>query len=110
MTGRSSTGSFDTYLERGMKPLVEIGFMPEALSSHPDPYRHLWKPGGNAELFTGWSYPPADYGKWGQLVHEWVRHAVEKYGRAEVETWWWEVWNEPDIGYWHGTPEESRNV
>ena len=93
-----------------MKPLVEIGFMPEALSSHPDPYRHFWKPGGNTELFTGWSYPPADYGKWGRLVYEWVRHSVEKYGRAEVETWWWEVWNEPDIGYWHGTPEEYQKL
>ncbi len=99
-----------TYLERGMKPLVEIGFMPEALSSHPNPYRHFWKPGGNTELFTGWSYPPADYGKWGRLVYEWVRHSVEKYGRAEVETWWWEVWNEPDIGYWHGTPEEYQKL
>ena len=39
-------------------------------------------------------------------MYQWVRHAVQKYGRAEVESWYWEVWNEPDIGYWHGTPEE----
>jgi len=99
-----------TYVERGMKPLVEIGFMPEALSSHPSPYRHAWKPGGQAELFTGWSYPPTDYDKWRQLVYEWVRHSVEKYGRAAVESWWWEVWNEPDIGYWHGTVEEYQKL
>jgi len=99
-----------TYLDRGMKPLVEIGFMPEALSSHPQPYRHEWKPGTKAELFTGWSYPPSDYVKWGQLVHEWVRHSVEKYGQHEVESWWWEVWNEPDIGYWHGTPEDYQKL
>jgi xylan 1,4-beta-xylosidase len=93
---------FDTYIERGMKPLVEIGFMPEALSVKPQPYRHSW-PG---DLFTGWAYPPKDYNKWSELVYHWVRHCVEKYGRAEVETWLWELWNEPDIGYWKGTPEE----
>jgi xylan 1,4-beta-xylosidase len=97
----------DTYLERGMKPLVEIGFMPEALSTRPVPYRHFWKPGDNyGDIYTGWAYPPRDYAKWGELVHQWVKHSVQKYGRREVESWWWEVWNEPDIGYWKGTPEE----
>ena len=101
----------DTYLERKMKPQVQIGFMPEALSSHPAPYRHFWKPGDNYnDIYTGWSYPPNDYAKWGELVYQWVRHAVQKYGRREVESWWWEVWNEPDIGYWHGTPEEFMKL
>ena len=101
----------DTYVERGIKPLVEIGFMPEALSSHPEPYRHFWKPGDNYnDIYTGWSYPPADYAKWRELVFQWVRHAVQKYGQREVESWWWEVWNEPDIGYWHGTPEEYQKL
>lgn len=97
----------DAYLERGMKPLVEIGFMPEALSSKPQPYRHSWQPGRPYnEIYTGWAYPPKDYAKWAELVYQWARHSVEKYGRAEVERWYWEVWNEPDIGYWQGTPEE----
>jgi xylan 1,4-beta-xylosidase len=97
----------DTYLKRGMKPLVEIGFMPEALSVKPQPYRHDWQPGANYNrIYTGWAHPPKDYAKWGALVHEWVQHSVRKYGRAEVESWWWEVWNEPDIGYWQGTPED----
>jgi xylan 1,4-beta-xylosidase len=101
----------DTYLERKMKPLVEIGFMPEALSSKPSPYRHFWKPGDNYnDIYTGWSYPPKDYGKWGELVYQWVRHSVEKYGRKEVESWYWEVWNEPNIGYWHGTAEEYMKL
>ena len=101
----------DAYMARHMKPLVEIGFMPEALSSHPSPYRHFWKPGDNYnDIYTGWSYPPRDYAKWDELVFEWVRHSVQKYGRAEVESWWWEVWNEPDIGYWHGTPEEFQKL
>jgi xylan 1,4-beta-xylosidase len=101
----------DTYRANRIRPLVEIGFMPQALSSHPDPYRHFWKPGDNYnDIYTGWSYPPNDYAKWGELVYQWVRHSVQKYGRSEVETWWWEVWNEPDIGYWHGTPEEFMKL
>jgi xylan 1,4-beta-xylosidase len=98
---------FDTYLQAGAKPFVEIGFMPKALSTHPDPYQPTWIPGARNEQYSiGWSYPPKDYGKWGELVYQWVLHAAEKYGRSEVETWYWEVWNEPDISYWHGTPEE----
>ncbi|MDX1674169.1 MAG: hypothetical protein R3314_05130, partial [Longimicrobiales bacterium] len=73
----------------------------------PDPYRHDWQPGDPyGEIFTGWSYPPTDYGKWEELVYRWVRHSVERYGREEVESWWWGVWNEPDIPYWQGTFEE----
>ncbi len=97
----------DTYIQAGAKPYVEIGFMPQALSSHPDPYRPDWKPGDNFnQYYLGWAYPPKDYAKWGELVRQWVTHEVAKYGRTEVESWYWEVWNEPDIAYWHGTPEE----
>jgi len=101
---------FDTYVQRKMKPLVEIGFMPQALSTHPQPYKHDWKPGTNAPLFTGWSYPPRDYNRWRDIVSEWARHSAQRYGRGEVESWYWEVWNEPDIGYWHGTPEEYMRL
>ena len=97
----------DTIVERKMKPLVEIGFMPEALSSNPQPYRHEWSIDKSYNtIYTGWTYPPRDYRKWAELVYQWVLHSVQRYGRAEVETWYWELWNEPDIGYWHGTPEE----
>lgn len=97
---------FDTYIHRGMKPLAQIGFMPEALSTHPIPYRHHWKPGISYDsVFTGWAYPPKDYNKWRELVYQWVKHSVERYGKAEVESWYWEVWNEPN-GYWKGTREE----
>lgn len=98
---------FDTYITRGMKPLVQIGFMPEALSSQPQPYKHSWRPGASyKEVFTGWAYPPNNYDKWGELVYQWAKHCVERYGRKEVESWWWEVWNEPNIGYWQGTVQE----
>jgi xylan 1,4-beta-xylosidase len=96
-----------TYLESGAKPFMEIGFMPKALSSNPEPYQPTWIPGvRNEHYFAGWTYPPKDYSKWGELVYQWVKHTVEKYGKSEVEGWQWEVWNEPNIAYWHGTPEE----
>lgn len=102
---------FDTYMERKMKPLVQIGFMPKALSSKPEPYQHNWAAGVQGRpLFTGWAYPPTDYAKWRELVYQWARHTVERYGVNEVETWYWEVWNEPDIGYWQGTPEEFQKL
>lgn len=98
---------FDTYMERGMKPFVEIGFMPEALSVNPQPYRHNWQLGAAYNnIYTGWTYPPKDYKKWAELVFQWVKHSVEKYGQKEVESWYWEVWNEPDIKYWGGTFDE----
>ncbi|TRW25821.1 beta-xylosidase [Flavobacterium zepuense] len=98
---------FDTYVKRGMKPLAQIGFMPEALSTHPVPYRHYWKPGDPyTDIITGWAYPPKDYDKWRNLVYEWVKHCVDRYGKKEVESWYWEVWNEPNGHYWKGTQEE----
>ena len=94
----------DCYIERGLRPLMEIGFMPKALSTHPEPYQHSWEDKG--PFWTGWTYPPKDYNKWAELVYQWVKHSIERYGKEEVTTWLWQVWNEPDIGYWSGTFEE----
>jgi xylan 1,4-beta-xylosidase len=96
----------DAYRTRGMKPFVQLGFMPEALSSAPPgrPYRHFWKPGAQYnDIYTGWTYAPRDYRKWEALCFQVARHLVERYGRSEVESWWFELWNEPDIGYWSGS-------
>jgi xylan 1,4-beta-xylosidase len=102
---------FDTYLGRGVRPYVQVGFMPKEFSVKPEPYQHHWTPAARYEqIYTGWAYPPKDYAKWGELVYQWARHCVEKYGRAEVESWYWEVWNEANIGYWRGTPEEFRKL
>ena len=93
---------FDTFIERDIKPLVELGFMPEALSVGPAPYRHSWP-----ETFsTGWAYPPKDYDKWAELVYQLTKHCISRYGQNEVEGWYWEVWNEPNINYWNGSMEE----
>ena len=97
---------FDTFHETGVKPLVEIGFMPKALSTHPDPYRHEFPRIPVGDIYTGWAYPPKDYAKWSELVFQFVRHLRRRYGDADVKTWLWEVWNEPDIGYWKGPREE----
>ncbi len=94
---------FDSFHAAGVKPLVEIGFMPQALSTHPEPYRHNFPQGS---IYTGWAYPPKDYQKWAELIFQFVHHLRERYGDAEVKTWLWEVWNEPDIDYWQGTPQE----
>ncbi len=93
---------FDTYIERGMKPLVELGFMPEALSTNPQPYRHSWP----KTFSTGWAYPPKDYDKWEELAFQLTKHCIDRYSLKEVESWYWEVWNEPNINYWKGTKEE----
>ena len=97
---------FDAFHAAGVKPLVEIGFMPKALSTHPEPYRHDFPHDKVGDIYTGWAYPPNDYQKWSELIFQFVHHLRERYGDDEVKTWLWEVWNEPDIGYWKGTPEE----
>ena len=98
---------FDTYRKNGVRPYVQIGFMPQALSVKPEPYRHHWTPRAKYdEIYTGWAYPPKDWEKWEELVFQWAKHSVEKYGPEEVLTWYWQTWNEPNIGYWRGSREE----
>ncbi len=99
---------FDNFAATGVRPMVEIGFMPEALSTHPEPYRHSFQKAGD-EVFTGWSYPPKDYTKWRALIVAWVTHLHLRYGAA-TDTWLWEVWNEPDIPYFHGSLEEYEKL
>jgi xylan 1,4-beta-xylosidase len=102
---------FDAYLANGVKPYAQIGFMPQALSTKPEPYQHEWRPGfPYNDIYTGWAYPPKDYAKWGELVYQWVKHCVARYGAKEVESWYWQVWNEANISYWKGTPEEFRKL
>ncbi|RYD40630.1 MAG: beta-xylosidase, partial [Verrucomicrobiaceae bacterium] len=98
---------FDSYLERGVRPYVQIGFMPQAMSTKPEPYRHYWTPKAKYDdIYTGWAYPPKDWDKWEELVYQWAKHSVEKYGEKEVLTWYWQTWNEPNIGYWRGSRDE----
>ena len=96
----------DTYLRNNSKPFFEIGFMPYHMVD-PKYFEGMseWaKYGEYRRLY--WAYPPKDYRKWYDLVYNLVQHCVGKYGLEEVLTWYWELWNEPDIFYWKGTPEE----
>lgn len=98
---------FDAYRENGVRPYVQLGFMPEALSIKPHPYQHSWTPKAKyEEIYTGWAHPPKDYGKWGELCHQWTLHCIERYGLDEVNHWYWQTWNEPNIPYWQGTRDE----
>ena len=103
---RINDAIFDTYLERGVRPYVQLGFMPEALSTHPQDYPHHPPRNERAPADAGQAYPPKDFGKWGELCRQWALHCVARYGREEVERWYWEVWNEPNIFYWRGSRED----
>jgi xylan 1,4-beta-xylosidase len=80
--------------------------MPEALSSHPQNYPRHPPVNERAPADAGQSYPPKDYAKWGELAYQWSKHCLDRYGQAEVQQWYWEVWNEPNIFYWHGSHED----
>lgn len=86
---------YDAMLEIGVKPFVELGFMPGGLASGPETI-FWWK--GNVT-------PPKDYAKWNDLITALVKHWTERYGEAEVATWYFEVWNEPNLspGFFTGT-------
>ncbi len=104
-------GIFDAYRQQGVRPYVQIGFMPRELSTEPEPYQHQWKATDPYEkIFTGWSHPPKDYAKWSELVYQWAKHCVDRYGADEVATWYWETWNEANAPYWQGSPADFRKL
>jgi xylan 1,4-beta-xylosidase len=101
---------FDTLLKYRCKPFVEIGFMPQDLAD-PECYaaaQENWT--GQLYRSVGWACPPKDYQKWYDLVFALVSHCAERYGRDEIATWYWELWNEPDIFYWRGSLEEFNKL
>jgi len=85
---------FDFLVSIGMKPFVELSFMPTALQS-----------GGDIVFFYKANVtPPRDYAKWADLITRLVKHWVDRYGAAEMRSWYFEVWNEPDLdAFWKGS-------
>lgn len=93
---------FDEYKAAGVRPMVELGFMPKDLASGTMDYEYPYPNTIKGSVQS----PPKDFAMWGELCRRVVEHFVQRYGRAEVATWYFEVWNEPDISYWQGTPEQ----
>jgi len=100
-------GIFDAYKVAGVRPLVELGFMPKDLAADlPDRHEPYQVHYPQSTISGKSNNPPKNYQKWEELVRVLTTHLVERYGKDEVLKWYFEVWNEPDIDYWHATPEE----
>jgi len=89
---------YDGLLDNGVRPFVELSFMPRALAASDKPHAFWYRPLPS---------PPKDYAKWEELVYNFVKHVLERYGADEVSQWYFEVWNEPNIDFWTGEPKQS---
>jgi xylan 1,4-beta-xylosidase len=89
---------YDGLLANGIKPYVEISFMPKALAAKVE-YQGFW--------YKPIPSPPASYAKWDALMTAFAKHLVERYGIDEVASWYFEVWNEPNLGFWAGEPAQA---
>jgi xylan 1,4-beta-xylosidase len=88
---------YDGLLENGVRPFVELSFMPKKLAAKDAPQAFWYHPN---------VAPPKDYAKWDALIDHFTRHLVERYGLEEVAHWYFEVWNEPNIDFWAGDPKQ----
>lgn len=90
---------YDGLLANGVRPFVEISFMPRKLAADPDALHSFWyKPNVS---------PPANMDAWDDLIRHFAQHLVDRYGIDEVSQWYFEVWNEPNIDFWYGAPRQS---
>jgi xylan 1,4-beta-xylosidase len=89
---------YDGLLKNGVRPFVEISFMPRKLAFNPDALHPFWyKPNVS---------PPKSMDRWDDLMRHFARHLIDRYGIDEVSTWYFEVWNEPNIDFWNGIPRQ----
>ncbi len=89
---------YDGLLQEHVKPFVEISFMPRKLAANPTPHPFWYKPLPS---------PPNNTAKWDGLMKAFAQHLIDRYGRSEVESWYFEVWNEPNIDFWDGVPKQQ---
>ena len=89
---------YDGLIENGVRPFVELSFMPRDLAASLTPHAFWYKPLPS---------PPKNYDHWDELVYRFAVHLMERYGAAEVEQWYFEVWNEPNIDFWTGQPKQA---
>jgi xylan 1,4-beta-xylosidase len=90
---------YDGLLKNGVKPFVEISFMPKKLAFNPDALHPFW--------YKQNVSPPKSMERWDDLIQHFARHLVERYGIDEVSSWYFEVWNEPNIDFWNGIPRQK---
>ncbi|MDR1971814.1 MAG: hypothetical protein LBQ46_07820 [Treponema sp.] len=95
----------DIWLNNNCKPFFEIGFMPMDMVDLSDLKVGAWHL-YNEYKRIGWNRPPKDYDKWYGLIHTLINHLLDRYGQRELDSWYFEMWNEPDIFYWSGTTAE----
>jgi len=89
---------YDGLLASGIRPFVELSFMPQALASTPERQGFFYHP---------YIAPPKDWNRWGNLIRTFAQHLVARYGIDEVSQWYFEVWNEPNISFWAGKPKQA---
>jgi xylan 1,4-beta-xylosidase len=90
---------YDGVLQNGVRPIVEISFMPKKLAANPDALHPFW--------YKQNVSPPKDYSIWDDLMTQFAKHLIERYGTDEVAQWYFEVWNEPNIDFWGGVPRQK---
>ncbi len=91
---------YDGLLENGVRPFVELSFMPEKLASTASRQAFWYKP---------FNSPPKDWDRWGDMIKQFAQHLVDRYGIDEVSQWYFEVWNEPNLDFWAGDPKEPTD-
>jgi len=89
---------YDGLLANGVRPFVELSFMPQRLAAH-DIRQSFW--------YRPVVAPPKSYERWDALITAFARHLIERYGIEEVSHWYFEVWNEPNLDFWAGKPKQS---
>ena len=89
---------YDGLLEMGVRPFVELSFMPKKLAAQQILHSFWYAPNVS---------PPKDWNKWADLVSHFAQHLVDRYGIGEVSQWYFEVWNEPNLDFWCGSPKEA---
>jgi xylan 1,4-beta-xylosidase len=90
---------YDDLLKNGVKPFVEISFMPKKLAFNPDALHPFW--------YKQNVSPPKSMERWDDLIKHFAQHLVDRYGIDEVSSWYFEVWNEPNIDFWNGIPRQK---
>ncbi|MFZ1916858.1 MAG: cellulase family glycosylhydrolase [Terriglobales bacterium] len=90
---------YDGLLANGVRPFVELSFMPQKLAAEKGALHSFWyRPNVS---------PPEDYARWDDMIRQFTRHLVDRYGISEVSQWYFEVWNEPNLDFWAGNPKQA---